>query len=82
MTKQDKMIEKLHEELARLEEAIDTYDNSLSSIAGMITAALNEPNLSDWQAKGILRCVLASCAYYADNAKKELGENDERTENE
>ena len=47
-------------------------DTALSSISGMVTACLNDDELTDWQAKSILRCVLATASYFAGINEKTL----------
>lgn len=49
-----------------------TSDTALSSIAGMITACLNDDELTDWQAKSILRCILSTASYYGGMNDKTL----------
>jgi len=56
MNKQDK--------IELLNQAVQLCDTGLSSIAGMATACINEDELSDWQAKSILRCILATATHY------------------
>jgi hypothetical protein len=69
---------KLQDKINKLEEIAETYDMALSNITGTITACLGEDELSDWQARSILRTILATSAYYAEMAKTELKElNDE-----
>jgi hypothetical protein len=63
---------KLQNKIDRLENIIETYDTSLSSISGMITACLNEHELSDWQAKSVLRCILATASFYASETRNDL----------
>lgn len=65
-------IERLENKIEKLYDVIDTYDAALGSLSGMLTAALGEENISDWQARGIIRCSMATAVYYADSAKKEL----------
>lgn len=48
-----------------LVDVAHTGDTALSSISGMITACINDEELTDWQAKSILRCILATASYYA-----------------
>lgn len=48
-----------------LTDAVKLYDTGLSSICGLITACLNEEELTPWQACSILRCILSTATYYA-----------------
>jgi len=50
--------------LKEFKEAIQLYDSGLSSIAGMVTACLNEDELTPWQARSILKCVLSTATHY------------------
>ena len=68
---QDKT-QKLQDNIEALYDVIDIYDSALSALSGMLTATLNEPDISDWQARSIIKCAMATSVYYADNAKKEM----------
>ena len=68
---------KLQDKIDKYEEAVNTYDTALSSISGTISAVLNEPDITDWQARSVLRCLLATAAYYADITREELGAIDD-----
>ena len=68
---------KLQDKINKLEEVVNTYDVALSSISGTISACLSEDEISDWQARSILRCLLATAAYYADINRGELGALDD-----
>lgn len=68
---------KLQDKIEKLEEVANTYDMALSSISGTVSACLNEDEISDWQARSILRCILATAAYYADINRAELGKLDD-----
>lgn len=69
--KQDKTM-KLENTIEALHDVIETYDAALSSLSGMLTAVLAEEEINDWQARGIIRCAMATAVYYADSAKKDL----------
>ena len=71
MTKQDKT-QRLQDKIEALYDVIDTYDAALSALSGMLTTTLSEAEISDWQARSIIRCCMATSVYYADSAKKEL----------
>lgn len=68
-----KITQLVEDTIEKQETALAIYDCALSDIAGMLTAAIGNQDLSEWELRSVIRCAMTVCVSRTDEAIKELG---------